>query len=115
MRIIFCGGRDYANRHAVAQVLLALDEDVVTVVHGACPTGADEIVDELARNFGWGPFKVEPHPANWGLHGRAAGPRRNAQMLSAGADLVIAFPGGNGTADMVARARAAGVPVMEVT
>jgi hypothetical protein len=26
-------------------------------------------------------------------------------------DLVIAFPGGRGTADMVARARKAGVPV----
>jgi UDP-N-acetylmuramoylalanine-D-glutamate ligase len=28
-------------------------------------------------------------------------------------DLVVAFPGGRGTADMVAKARAAGVEVLE--
>lgn len=31
-----------------------------------------------------------------------------------GADLVVAFPGGRGTADMVRQARARGVPVREV-
>jgi hypothetical protein len=29
-------------------------------------------------------------------------------------ELVIAFPGGSGTADMVRRARAANIPVIEV-
>ena len=38
-----------------------------------------------------------------------------ARMLEEGRpDLVIAFPGGRGTADLVARARRAGVEVMEV-
>jgi len=36
-------------------------------------------------------------------------------MADAGADLCIAFPGGRGTADMVRRARAAGIPVRSVT
>ena len=55
-------------------------------------------------------------PADWIRHGRAAGPIRNEQMLREGCpDLVVAFhddPGlGRGTADMVRRALAAGVPV----
>lgn len=48
-------------------------------------------------------------PAHWEQEGRAAGPRRNNRTL--GPDLVVAFPGGKGTADMVARARAKGVRV----
>jgi len=39
---------------------------------------------------------------------------RNQQMVDYGLDGLAAFPGGNGTADMVRRARAAGVTVMEV-
>ena len=38
---------------------------------------------------------------------------RNARMLAEGKpDLVVAFPGGRGTADMVAQARKAGVRVV---
>ena len=52
------------------------------------------------------------YPANWKKHGRAAGPIRNKQMLEeAKPDLVIAFPGGAGTANMVKQAREAGVKV----
>jgi hypothetical protein len=36
-------------------------------------------------------------------------------MLEYGPDLVVAFPGGRGTADMVRRAKAAGCEVLEVT
>jgi hypothetical protein len=42
--------------------------------------------------------------------GRSGGPKRNQQMLEEGKpDLVLAFPGGRGTADMVRRAPS-GVP-----
>jgi hypothetical protein len=44
-------------------------------------------------------------PANWKVYGRAAGPIRNMKMLLEGKpDLVVAFPGGIGTADMVKKA-----------
>jgi hypothetical protein len=44
-----------------------------------------------------------------------AGPLRNYQMLEEGKpDLVVAFPGGGGTKDMVRRAVKAGVSVHEV-
>jgi hypothetical protein len=55
------------------------------------------------------------YPADWTRHGKAAGPKRNQLMLDKEKpDLVIAFPGGKGTADMVARAKAQGFKVMEV-
>jgi hypothetical protein len=55
---------------------------------------------------------VKPYPADWRLHGRAAGPIRNTLMLVEGRpDLVVAFPGGQGTADMTKKALRAGVKV----
>lgn len=53
--------------------------------------------------------------ANWGKFGNAAGPIRNAEMLSEGKpDLVLAFPGGAGTRDMINRSLKAGVTVWKV-
>ena len=50
--------------------------------------------------------------ADFQSHGAAAERLRNARMLvESKPDLVIAFPGGEGTADLVSRAKAAGVPV----
>ena len=44
----------------------------------------------------------------------AAGPKRNQQMLDeAKPDMVVAFPGGKGTAHMRQIAKAAGVPVWQ--
>lgn len=47
--------------------------------------------------------------------GRAAGPMRNKQMLEEGKpDLVVAFPGGAGTENMVKQAKAAGIRVLRI-
>lgn len=57
----------------------------------------------------------EEYPADWKKYGNRAGPIRNQQMIDEGKpDLVIAFPGGGGTADMVRRSKKAGIPVMEI-
>jgi len=49
-----------------------------------------------------------PYPADWETYGRAAGPIRNQKMLdSEQINLCVAFPGGAGTADMVARCKKA--------
>jgi len=54
-------------------------------------------------------------PADWDSHGPAAGPIRNTRMIAEGKpDLVLAFPGGRGTADLVRKAEAAGIPVRRV-
>ena len=109
MRVIVCGGRDYSDERTIDTVMRALSMPTI-VVHGDA-RGADRLAGHVARNLG---LTVENHPADWKAHGKAAGPIRNQAMLDAGADLVIAFPGGAGTADMVGRARSAGVPVLHV-
>ena len=53
--------------------------------------------------------------ADWEKHGKAAGAIRNQQMLDDyHPDAVIAFPGGRGTADMIKRARARMIDVIEI-
>lgn len=55
------------------------------------------------------------YPANWSKYKKKAGPIRNQQMLDEGKpDLVVAFSGGTGTADMVHRAKVANVKVIEI-
>lgn len=110
MRILVCGGREYSDRTAVATALayIAKGREDVTLVHGAC-RGADTLAEKVARDWGW---KVEPHPADVKLHGSPwAFHKRNQEMVDAGADVLVAFPGGNGTADCTRRARDAGIRV----
>jgi hypothetical protein len=84
--------------------------DPVTIVHGNA-RGADRWAALIAKELG---YKVEPHPANWTRYGRSAGPIRNREMLASGVVLVIAFPGGRGTDDMIKQAMKAGVKVLRV-
>jgi hypothetical protein len=52
-------------------------------------------------------------PADWKRHGRGAGPTSNKLMLEEHQpDLVVAFPGGKGTAHMVGLAEKAGTKVV---
>ncbi len=113
MRVIVCGGRTYDNEDAVEAEIVALVAEHgadITVVHGAAP-GADSLAASAAVKLG---LEREAHPADWSTYGRAAGPIRNQEMADGGADLCVAFPGGLGTADMVRRANAAGIPVRQV-
>jgi len=114
MRGIVTGGRDYADAAAVQRELdhLALAEGLTEIAHGGA-RGADQLAGDWACANRLPCFV---YPAEWKRLGRGAGPKRNAEMLRHFApDVVIAFPGGRGTADMVARARKAGVRVIEVT
>lgn len=107
MKILVCGGRNYRDREFIFWTLGSLPRPVTCVVHGNAP-GADSIADEWATECG---IEVRPYPANWTLHGRRAGPIRNAEMLASEPDieLVVAFPGGNGTEDMIRKAKAKGI------
>jgi hypothetical protein len=109
-RVLVCGGRDFFDNRAVSDCLNALDPRPAVLINGGAP-GADRAA--------WLWAKRQPDVqclvfnADWGIHGKAAGPIRNQRMLDEGKPtLVVAFPGGRGTADMVRRARAAGVPVL---
>jgi regulator of RNase E activity RraA len=110
MRVLVCGGRDYADVAAVRAFMskLAAKHPAAVVIHGAA-RGADELAGREAARAG---LAVEAWPADWS-RGKRGGPERNAQMiasLSAG-DVVVAFPGGRGTADCCRQARTAGIPV----
>jgi len=113
MRVLICGGRDYHDMNDLAKVLNTLDakEGVSFVIHGAA-AGADSLAGRWAESRG---KECEIYPADWSKHGRAAGPIRNKQMLNEGKpDLVVAFPGGRGTENMIKQATAAGVAVQRV-
>lgn len=112
-----CGGREFGKtapeRFVLRDVLDLWHQrrPITTLIHGAA-RGADTLAGEWAEAKGVGVHAFPVHPAQWEAQGKAAGHLRNARMLAEGRpDAVLAFPGGRGTADMVAKARAAGVPV----
>ena len=115
MRVLVCGRRDYNDSDRIFNTLYQIDADrgpIKCVIHG-CATGADTQGRVWAQHH---ERNHAPFRADWNAHGKAAGPLRNARMLAEGKpDLVIAFPGGRGTADMVRRAKAASVEVIEIT
>jgi hypothetical protein len=108
MRVLVCGGRDFDDIALVYECLTELRPSVV--IHGGCPTGADFFADSWARANA----EISVFYADWTRHGKAAGPLRNQRMIDEGKpDAVLAFDGGRGTADMVRRARAAGLQIID--
>ena len=110
---LICGGRDFTDAamfDSAMSDLMHLKGCPDKVVHGACSdrmgkyTGADKLADEWGKRHA---LTVIPEPADWTHQGKAAGPIRNSKMLTHKPDLVVAFPGGRGTADMVQKAKAA--------
>jgi YspA, cpYpsA-related SLOG family len=105
MRVLVCGGRDFEEWSSVQQLLTEVKPTVV--IQGGAP-GADRLAAKWADING---VPLVTYPALW-TQGEKAGQTRNAFMLAdSRPDLVLAFPGGVGTADMVSKAEAAGVPV----
>ncbi|MBT0771365.1 DUF2493 domain-containing protein [Kineosporia sp. J2-2] len=121
VRVLVTGSRDWSDAEAITLHLEGLryvagrvQRPGLVVVHGACPTGADAIAAAWARAHD---VPVEAHPAQWATHGRAAGPLRNRAMVTAGADVCVAFilngsRGATGCADL---AEAAGIPTYRIT
>lgn len=112
-RVLICGSRGWTNERLIGAVVAALPPGTV-VIHGAA-RGADSIAGRAAEQCG---LPVEQYPAEWRRYGRAAGHRRNTQMLTDGRpDLVIAFRldgPSKGTDNMIAQARSAGIRVQVV-
>lgn len=113
MRILVTGSRDWQDARVIGQWLdyyyhQVLEPAHLVVVHGGCPTGADKMADSWARTQG---LSIEAHPAQWGVHGRAAGPIRNAHMVQLGADVCLAFirNGSVGASHTAALAEGAGI------
>ena len=110
---IICGGRDFADEEMFNSAmgdLVHLKGMPGRVIQGGA-AGADGMAREWAVRHA---LDLWTEVAGWKAHGRAAGPIRNQAMLGYNPKLVVAFPGGKGTADMVRRSRKAGVDVAEI-
>ena len=109
-RVLVSSSRDWTTTGAIRGALAQQWGDGSAVlVSGACPRGADRLAEACWTRWGG---RVERHPADWARHGRAAGYRRNAAMVAAGASvcLVSIRAGSPGASHTVALAQAAGIP-----
>ncbi len=119
-RVLVTGSREWVDHDRLWTALNQYPLPMV-VVHGACPSGADAMAAGWARraasSYGW-PVTQERHPADWRTYGKAAGFRRNAEMVALGAFVCLAFyregAGNRGTAHCAGLAERAGIPVVRV-
>jgi hypothetical protein len=125
-RILVTGSRDWIDVNLVRVTLWdvvfwAWPKFPISLVHGACQTGADAIADRLwltwMRDFPGALREPERFPADWGTHSKAAGPIRNAAMVATLPNICIAFPlrSSRGTWDCIDKAKAAGIETRVVT
>lgn len=127
MKVLVCGGRNYgveildpilapirkAEEVRLNQVLSEVIQPGDTLINGGAP-GADDLAEIWAHANS---IEVQTYWVDHSLDGPwpGAGPKRNKRMYdSSKPHLVIAFPGGRGTASMVRIARAGGTYVLEV-
>lgn len=137
MKVLVCGGRDFTDYERVAEVLDDLHRRCIisAIIEGGQRKfvdkrpvgGADYLgyrwaginhVEKITVPAEWHNLDARPCliklDANGTPYNVLAGFNRNQKMLEHEPDLVVAFYGGNGTADMVKRAREAGIKVLEV-
>lgn len=120
-RILVTGSRDWT---AITQLEFQLRitcakylPSAIVIVHGDCPRGADRLAANWASRHG---LRSEAHPAVWrpaGVYDRAAGFKRNAEMVALGADICLAFikDGSKGATHTADLAEKAGMPVRRFT
>ena len=114
MRVIVCGGRNLVGpSHVNAIETVLLDFEKVYGQIERLATGFASGVDQIALDWAnRNKISTGVYPADWVAEGKAAGPIRNERMLRGEKpDMVIAFPGGRGTANMVLISEEAGYPV----
>lgn len=121
MIVVVTGGRHYQDDAKVSEVLGAhhLANPMRLLCEGGA-TGADRLARKWAKSCD---VSVSTYTADWQTFGRRAGPMRNELMLRSAVGfgerwgmpvLVVAFPGGTGTAHCVRTAEFLGLDVQTV-
>lgn len=109
---LVCGGRDFDDIGFLIEFMDAQHalRGFTHIIHGAA-RGADTIADGWALSRGIQPVRC---PALCGYYGsKSAGPMRNGAMAALRPNVVIAFPGGAGTASMLRIAKERGIEIIE--
>lgn len=91
MRVLVCGGRDFADFNLFDRVMREVESrgKIDVIIEGGAK-GADAMAKEWAYKRA---VRVATFPADWNRYGKAAGMIRNQQMLNEGKpDIVVAFP-----------------------
>ena len=109
MRAAVTGGREFSDAALVRRTLDAWHPR--EIAHGGA-RGLDSLAQEWARQRG---IMMTVYHADWRNEGRRAGPIRNHLMLSDfRPDILIAFPGGRGTAHCTELAVRMGIEVVVI-
>ena len=104
-RILVCGGREYDDHKTLSKILHALKP--IEIIQGGQKKKIKEGVyigaDYHALQFAIeNEIHYQTFEADWNKYKKCAGFIRNKQMLIEGCpDFTVAFPGGNGTLDMI--------------
>jgi hypothetical protein len=108
--VIVTGGRDYSDPAKLYEVLDGM-LPVEELIQGGA-SGADKYASEWAVSRG---IACRTYKANWDKFGKTAGPIRNRIMLEENKlAVLVAFPGGAGTANCVRVAKSLGIKVIEI-
>ena len=91
IRILITGSRSWDNIEYIRSAFISLADDYgdgITLVSGACPTGADRLGEIVAAELGW---NIQLYPADWNTYGKRAGFVRNSEMIDTEPDMVVGF------------------------
>lgn len=112
-RVLVCGGRDFYDWRYLSLVMDELHalHAIKLVIEGE-QVGADKVAKWWAKRNGIEVLGIE---AQWTARGIVAGRRRNVQMIAEGhPDVVVAFPGGPGTRNMLLIAKRCSIPRIDL-
>ena len=106
------GGRFWKQQETTWAFLDHIHDNISisALIHGAA-RGADTLCGEWAKSRSIPVVEVPIGPDDWNKSGALAVHRRNQDMIDLSPDCVIAFPGESGTADMIKRAKRAGIEI----
>lgn len=108
MKVIVAGSRDFEDAAVILRAIQDSGFTITELVNGMCPTGVDKVAKAMADSYG---VPVEPFPADWAKHGRAAGPIRNAEMAAYADACVVIYDGeSRGSQSMIDEATKANIP-----
>ena len=106
MRTIIAGSRSFTDYFKLVEALSHLD---ITCVISGGAKGADSLGEEYAKEKG---IPIERYPAQWDLHGKSAGYKRNILMAEKAEALVAFWDGSSrGTKHMIDIARKKGLEI----